>query len=653
MYYSVSDLPSGATFSGQTFSWTPNFAQSGSYSVTFNVSDGELSASETIAIMVVNVNRPPELASIGNKTVNEGQPLSFTVSATDPDGDPLTWKLGSLPDVNADGFIDWADVNRIITLYGQIVDTDEERRADIYPDGIIDIGDIQGGINSLPAPYVSGLFETAAGTFRWTPGYDQAGDRNTTFRVSDGTLSASETITIAVVNVNRSPELAFIGNKTVNEGQLLTFSVSATDPDGDSLTYSATGLPSGASFSGQTFSWTPTYAQAGTYNVTFTVRDSELTASETVAITVSDVPVSDLIISSLSTATSGLAPGQSFSISNTAKNKGAVSSGSFKIAFSLSNDRNYGGTDDIAFSATRSVTSLAIGASSSSSTTLTVSSSTPSGSYYICAKADSANIVPEVDEANNAGCTTSAIQVALFDLFMNAVSGPATVVTGQGQSFTLSYSVTNQSTASANNFYVGLYLSLDANITTSDTLIAGEWITSLAGGSTKTASRTMILSTSISPGTYYLGAIADRDNRIRETNETNNARVGNIITVTSGADIVMNSVGATPSSATRGTTNVTFTSSLNNQGVSGTTTIYVGFYLSTDATITTSDIYIDRVYFTGISPGLTYTASISRILSTSIPAGTYYVGAIADYTNVTKENNESNNVRAGNTIVVQ
>ena len=70
--------------------------------------------------------------------------------------------------------------------------------------------------------------------------------------------------------------LAAIGNKSGNEGSLLTFSVSATDADSDGLTYSASGLPTGASFDAgtKTFSWTPSFDQAGSYaTVTFTVTD--------------------------------------------------------------------------------------------------------------------------------------------------------------------------------------------------------------------------------------------------------------------------------------------------------------------------------------------------------------------------------------------
>lgn len=98
------------------------------------------------------------------------------------------------------------------------------------------------------------------------------------------------TVAADVPASNQAPVLDPIGNKTVNEGQLLSFTVSATDPDGDPLSYSATNLSPGATFVGQTFSWTPGFDQAGSLPVTFTVSDGGLADSETITITVLDVP---------------------------------------------------------------------------------------------------------------------------------------------------------------------------------------------------------------------------------------------------------------------------------------------------------------------------------------------------------------------------
>jgi len=105
------------------------------------------------------------------------------------------------------------------------------------------------------------------------------------------------TVNSGTISGNRPPVLAGIGNKTVNEGQLLSFTVSATDPDGNPLTYSASSLPSGTSFNPttKTFTWTPSYRQAGSYtSVRFTVSDSNANDTEDITITVNNVYQTDV-----------------------------------------------------------------------------------------------------------------------------------------------------------------------------------------------------------------------------------------------------------------------------------------------------------------------------------------------------------------------
>jgi len=112
--------------------------------------------------------------------------------------------------------------------------------------------------------------------------------------------------------VNGAPVFAAGGeSQAVDENRNLSFGVSATDPDGDALTYSASDLPAGATFdpTTQQFSWTPDYTQAGTYTVTFTASDGthsyNLSATKQVTITVRDVTVAEQI-AGLKTAVAGL-----------------------------------------------------------------------------------------------------------------------------------------------------------------------------------------------------------------------------------------------------------------------------------------------------------------------------------------------------------
>src|SRR3989344_1845137 len=94
---------------------------------------------------------------------------------------------------------------------------------------------------------------------------------------------------------NNAPVLNAIGNQQVNEGNLLQFTVTATDADNDPLTLTVTGLPTNAQFTNNndgtgTFSWQTNYNDAGIYNLRFTAGDSVLTDFEDVRITVIDIP---------------------------------------------------------------------------------------------------------------------------------------------------------------------------------------------------------------------------------------------------------------------------------------------------------------------------------------------------------------------------
>ncbi len=108
-------------------------------------------------------------------------------------------------------------------------------------------------------------------------------------------MTDTQDITVSLAAVNDPPEFNTIADKTVNEGEELSFEVNAADVDGDELVYSAGDLPDGASFdtSGRIFSWTPSFIQARTepYIVTFIVSDGALTDSVNVSITVNNTAI--------------------------------------------------------------------------------------------------------------------------------------------------------------------------------------------------------------------------------------------------------------------------------------------------------------------------------------------------------------------------
>jgi len=212
--------------------WHTGYFDSGNYTIIITVSDGILNNSRNVTVTVLNVNRAPVLASIGNLQVNETQTLSFKVNATDPDNDTLTY-----------------------------------------------------GTNAT-----FGTFNTSTGLFNWTPNLMQRGNYSVTLTVTDGNLTDSENISIIVGFINGAPVIAPVGNKQVNVNQTLSFTINATDPDNNTLNYSAANLSllPGATFINNVFSWTPNATQKGTYTVTFKVTDGYVNTSETILITVFD-----------------------------------------------------------------------------------------------------------------------------------------------------------------------------------------------------------------------------------------------------------------------------------------------------------------------------------------------------------------------------
>lgn len=246
--FEAANLPSGASFLDNLngtaeFTWTPAADQLGNFDVNFIVTDaGDPVASdqEAITITVGAGNRPPMLDPIGSRSVNEGELLAFTLTATDPDGDGLSYTADSLP--AGASFTDQGD-------------------------------------NSAD--------------FSWMPLFDQSGNFAITFTVTDShepPATDSEEVTVSVGDVNRPPVLSPIGNRSVQVGNLLSFTVTGIDPDGDNLAYTATDLPAGATFTDNgdgtaEFSWVPEPDQIGTSAVTITLADDGepvATDSETV-----------------------------------------------------------------------------------------------------------------------------------------------------------------------------------------------------------------------------------------------------------------------------------------------------------------------------------------------------------------------------------
>jgi len=238
-------LPTNALFADSGngvgfFTFTPDYFQAGPYTVLFIASDGELPDSQQVVINVANVNLPPVLTPIGSQTISEGNLLNLAISATDIDDDP--------PFITADNLLFGADFT--------------------------DNGD-------------------GTASFEYTPDYGDAGTYYVDFIASDGALADTEQVEITVLITNRPPTWNPIPNYPVQEGGIVAFNVSATDPDSVIPTLSVANLPVNATFvdSGNghgRFRFAPDYTQAGIYDLEFLASDGELIDTAIVRITVDE-----------------------------------------------------------------------------------------------------------------------------------------------------------------------------------------------------------------------------------------------------------------------------------------------------------------------------------------------------------------------------
>jgi hypothetical protein len=185
--YSLPNAPAGAKINATTgaFGWRPNFTQVGPFAVVLKVTDtGGMSDSTIVSITVSKTNvKPTFVNKMRDTTINQGATLNFTYSATDQNGDPLSFFLLTPP---------------------------------------------------------TGATMTTAGVFKWRPVYPLTGAITITAMVSDGILQDVATATVTVARVNQKPTINSrvpVNAPTISANKPVTFAVSASDPNGDPLTY--------------------------------------------------------------------------------------------------------------------------------------------------------------------------------------------------------------------------------------------------------------------------------------------------------------------------------------------------------------------------------------------------------------------------------
>jgi hypothetical protein len=229
--FNVSNKPAWAGFSASTgrLSGTPPAGSAGNYQgIVISVSDGSLSASLPAFSINVAANRAPSISGTPAATVTTGQGYSFTPTASDPDGDALSFSITNKPT--------WAS------------------------------------------------FNSSNGRLSGTPAKSAAGDYIAiTISASDGmATTALPAFQISVEAANSPPTISGAPPASIVEGQAYSFTPTAGDPDGDTLSFSIMNKPSWATFSTSTgrLSGTPGAGTVGSYaNIQVKVSDGVLQAS--------------------------------------------------------------------------------------------------------------------------------------------------------------------------------------------------------------------------------------------------------------------------------------------------------------------------------------------------------------------------------------
>lgn len=360
-------------------------------------------------------------------------------------------------------------------------------------------------------------------------------------------------------------------------------------------------------------------------------------ASGTVAIVSDDLPP-DLVVTQVN-GPSTAAAGSAITVSDTTKNQGTAPAPASETGFYLSANYAVDGSD--VFLGSRVVGTLAAGASEASTSTFLVPESTPPGAYYVLAKADWTDEVPETNEANN---TRSGSNLRVGpDLIVSAVMVPSTAA--PGTTVLVGDTTRNQGAGSASASVTGFFLSANASWEASDLRLGSRGVTALVGGASSTASTALTIPASIAPGTYYVIVKADADEAVAESTENNNTRTA---TVRVGADLVVAALTA-PAAAAAGE-RISVSETTQNTGGADAPASKTSFSLSMNTSVDASDVPIGSRDVPPLADGASSAATVPLTIPAATPAGTYYIVAAADALGEVAETSEANNQRASSVV---
>jgi large repetitive protein len=240
--YQLVNSPSGmAVDSKGLITWNPTAAQIGQYQVNLKVSDGSLVTNQSYKLDVTNqpVNHNPTITSVPTLVTNLERPYSYNLTATDSDGDSLTWSLDNAP-------------------AGMVIDAN-------------------------------------TGALRWNPSQNQIGTHTIAVRATDslGAYTGQE-YTLKVNGINTPPQIQSSPNTVGGLNSPYKYQVKAIDLEGDTLKYTLGRRPTGMVVDPNTglITWTPNSAQIGTQTIDVLVTDAQGSVStQTYNLVVGSTPI--------------------------------------------------------------------------------------------------------------------------------------------------------------------------------------------------------------------------------------------------------------------------------------------------------------------------------------------------------------------------
>ncbi|OFW23577.1 MAG: hypothetical protein A3G21_06525 [Acidobacteria bacterium RIFCSPLOWO2_12_FULL_66_21] len=351
---------------------------------------------------------------------------------------------------------------------------------------------------------------------------------------------------------------------------------------------------------------------------------------------VSDDLPPDLVVSAVS-APAAAAAGSTISITDTTANPGGGPSAASTTAVYFSKNIFLDTTDVLLGS--RSVPPLAPGASVDGTTSVVIPADTVTGTYYIVAKADGANAIPESQETNNTKWS-NPVNVGP-DLIVSSLGVPAS--SAAGGSMTLGEVTANQGAGAAPSSTTTFSLSANYTLDAADVLLGNRTVPALAGNTSSPASTSVTLPLTTATGTYYVIAKADAGTLVAEANEFNNLRVSSQVRV--GPDLTITATTAQGVAGAGSTIAVGDTT--KNQGAAPAGASSTGFYLSPSYTLGSSSVFLGSRSVPPLGAGAADTGTASVRVPTTVATGSYYVIATADANAVVAEASETNNAGFG------